>query len=350
MSSTLIKLMIEDGLDVIDTGDGELRGECWSPHHSDSRHSMRIDVVKGRYLCHTCGFGGDTLKYLMGKRGMETLEAMRWLKRAGYSGEQIKRMRQSRNHSGPPTWRAGIPDRNLRGWMLAGTYHYAEASMAVAEYRPPIAREIKEYRSSPEVQRVVFSKAFSQGSGWWRCDCLDRRLPEEDASAELYPLYRIDDALERLESTGHDRLMVLPDERTTELVRGLDHPDGPIPAICFFAGGWHWKPTMKNYDIEPLRGRKLLFHPHATGKSINRQCALLRLVCDRDRENRIYAWAKLPAYGDGDLGHAIGERGLDAFLKWGGSPIPSKYAMYRRRTAVKKKRLSSLEEALRGIE
>ena len=75
---TLIDLLAEDGIEV------NASGMALCPFHDDHHPSMHISPELGKggrglYHCHTCGEGGDAVKWLVKRRDMTTADALRYL-------------------------------------------------------------------------------------------------------------------------------------------------------------------------------------------------------------------------------------------------------------------------------
>jgi len=59
--------------------------------HNDSRASAVMNSYDNLFYCHTCGFGGNAVTYVMHKEGLEFKDALkRALEIAAGSGESIR--------------------------------------------------------------------------------------------------------------------------------------------------------------------------------------------------------------------------------------------------------------------
>jgi len=63
---------------IHESGD-EYHGYHSNKHGSESETSLKVNVEKGRYHCFNCGEGGNSINWVMLNRGMEFMEAVRYL-------------------------------------------------------------------------------------------------------------------------------------------------------------------------------------------------------------------------------------------------------------------------------
>lgn len=99
-------------------GPGRHRGEmvtysCPSPTHSDSTPSFTVKAINGRqrYKCYGCDASGDALAYVEWHHGLDTTEAIRYLRARAGGGYQSTPPRAVSRATPAPTKRTPPPPR-----------------------------------------------------------------------------------------------------------------------------------------------------------------------------------------------------------------------------------------------
>ena len=303
--ATLITFLEEDGHVLFKTGEqlNQRKLDCVSALHHDDQQSMRVDPRNGTYQCTRCGIFGNALSYLRQHRDLCDQDAFAVLKKEGWPLSKIKRADAQDKEALPSglQWVETIPDifpeERLRkhaeyayrsGTDIVMTRVVYASNLGIARRAAPsmtfaetsLLDSIRSRRRS-----LTFSEARSRGGGYWVCDAIDAALPAQDRKVAAYPLYRIDDALSRLDQGEHSGIWLVPDERVCELVCSVeDHPKGPIPCTCLYKGE---RTRILDHDIEPLAGKRVL------------------LISNREESSR---------YQMTRLGHELGQCDVDCTL------------------------------------
>ena len=73
------ELLDKLGIDVISSGEKEIRGECPAHDRRGSIGDWFINAENGKHQCWSCGFAGDYKSLVEAVLGVERFEAVTWL-------------------------------------------------------------------------------------------------------------------------------------------------------------------------------------------------------------------------------------------------------------------------------
>lgn len=208
-----------------------------------------------------------------------------------------------------PQWVPAIPDLLAkRKFKKVEEYDYwageCLAMTRVLYVGPPSALRLNH-------RQLAFTEALSRDSGYWVCDCLDAALPTEDRQVDQYPLYRIDDAISRLDEGDYGGIWIVPDERSCERARAVeDHPSGPIPCTCLFALE---RTRIEDHDLEPLRGKQVLLIARQDESGRQRMERLGRELRERGVDTEL---CLMPGDSGATIGDVIARDGVVGARDW----------------------------------
>ena len=309
----LVKFLVEDGHTLHETDvPSELSLNCFNPNHRDEGQMMRVNQPQESYRCPGCNATGNALSYLRRFRKLDNERAFALLAENRWTTEQI-------NHADrvdKQTQVAGlqyvhkIPDEIAkRGLRKSAEYHYSNGKVIV-QTRAMYTRTLASRRSTRQ-EYHVFAWATSRGGGYWVCDAIEPALPDDDRVVQQYPLYRWPDMLKRLEDGDHESVWLVHDERTVEMVRGIeDHPKGPIPVTCLYAPE---RTRIEDHDIAPLKGKSvmLISVQDEPGRRLMR-----RLGYELGKVGINATFCLMSGNSGATLGDIIGQSGLEGARQW----------------------------------
>lgn len=329
--ATLITLLEEDGHLLFKTGEqlNQRMLDCVSALHHDDQRSMRVDPKHGTYRCAGCGIHGNTLSYLRQHRRLSDEDAFALLKSRDWNHGMIKRAdaQDKEEFASGLQWVATIPDVIFEERLRKHAEYAYRAGKNIAMIRVVYERHLGganhsarsfAFRESrlldsfcPRHKSLTFCQARSRGSGYWVCGALDEALPQHDRLIDAYPLYRLDDALERLEESDHQGIWLVPNEPVCELVRRIeDYPHGPIPCISQYEGE---RTRIEDHEVGPLAGRRVLLISNQEEAS---RGYMRRLQRDLGKRGVDCTLCLMEGNSGDSIGDLIEREGTDGLREW----------------------------------
>ena len=310
----LVKFLAEDGHRLHDpTGkEGSQRTlDCFNKNHPDEAQSMRADLTQETYKCDVCGTSGNALSYLRRQRGLGNDQAFALLKACGWTKSRVNAADKDdkTKHVRGLQYVDSIPVKIPRRGMDKRVEHPYGDGQHLVHIRVLYAGAFGGSRVREE--HITFTPASSRGGGYWICDCIDSALPADDRLVQQYPLYRTADMQRRLEESEHKGVWLVSDERICDMIRSIeDHPNGPIPATCFFDLG---RTRFEDHDIGPLKGKSALV---IAKQDQSDRRAMSRLGRELGKWGVNVSYCLLAGETGLSLGDAIGESGLEGAKSW----------------------------------
>ena len=163
VGSPLADLMIEDGATLEGTGAERMR-LCFA--HNEKTPSMAVNVTKGVFHCHGCGYSGNVVTYLKDVRDLTGRDAFNLLKerfgwtmetyRTGYAQSAAHDTKKAEEELEPPRWCPEIypwigTQKHIR------THEYTDAS---GKIRHVTARYDKPTEPLPQGRKPVKTLPF----------------------------------------------------------------------------------------------------------------------------------------------------------------------------------------------
>ena len=269
---TLLEILLDqDGIRLPRGGGAEKAVNCFSPHHEDKTASMSVNVAKGLFNCHGCGFHGNAYQYLTDGRGLRCLppeDAKRVMREAGAHDGYVRAAvnaaedAQRRDRREPPSTKEPYNKAKVRKDVLGdrvALYDYPDADgrlvFKVGRYEATVDDKDKPIKTF----RPFTPKP--DGSGYWAVGPMSDQL-EPEHRIRAYPIYRLPAIAEavrswtRLPDAARRQIWVVEGEKCANLVGRLKNPKGISPLVCSLYGGTQH--PVANHDLSILYGQEVL--------------------------------------------------------------------------------------------
>ena len=298
-SSTLEKLLAEDGVTFLPGSGPEHEVNCLSNNHHDENQSMTINVTDGTFWCRGCGIKGDALEYLTVIRDIQKAVALATLKKMGWKDKRLEHSEEKQQEK--EYQQKGLPKHIDEPYeqlsdtlILTNSYEYSDADGRLISM-------VGEYVSESTIKKICYTPA--ERGGWWVCGPMNTALPEEDRRIKKYPLYQLN---RLLNSDSSEQVWFLDDERCVDAVSS-GATDAPLCTASMVRG----KPTQTDFSV--LAGRRVCLIA-STSKESRTFMKGLGAYLNRNGCAVKYVLPK----GDGDFSifDAIARGGATEAMKW----------------------------------
>lgn len=185
MQKTILQhLLEEDGIIIPIGADTEKAVKCFSVSHDDPRQSMLINVAKGVFHCHACGYKGNAYTYLIETRQLSEKDAGNVLLSMGLKEENItaqKKVFKQPKRQSQLIYVPSIPEQIAflnAHYTLSQEYTYqsptGQLQCKVVKYRLP--------SSDPTAKIQTLSRTFTpcKNGGYWQTIPTAVHLPSHD--------------------------------------------------------------------------------------------------------------------------------------------------------------------------
>ena len=342
--SILEILLDQDGIRLPRGGGAEKAINCFRRDHEDKTASMSVNVAKGLFNCHGCGFSGNAYQYLTDARGLRCLssaDAQRVLREAGGTDQYVRaavsaaaeadrRARREPRSTKEPCDEARV-QKNLMADRVALYDYVGEVGkllFKVGRYEATLddGKVLKTFRSfTPK----------PDGSGYWVVDPLSEEL-EAEHRIPAYPIYRLPVIAEAVRSwegkpdATKQQIWVVEGEKCANFVARLKSPAGLSPLVCSLYG-----PTksslIKNHDLSIFHGQQVLLIADADEQGRKYMRQLGRRLVKHCEEVRFLQPPGEDTYDIGDAAAGgwaemlafikkVGVKSADEVLRRGGPP------------------------------
>ena len=258
LEAALETFLEEDGVALVGAG-AERMAFCVSPTHDNTNTpAMSVNLPKGLFICHGCGFKGNAYTYLRDVRRLDEADIKELLtNKYGWSPDKVSHATQSKHHFEdkkeipPPRHVDSIPRvmNKVRKRIKVHPYERPDGLRTCYVARYETVDGIKGAKCLPFTPR--------KAGGYWAAGPLHDGIPEEDRRADKYQIYNLLEVAEKTsDSNAMPTIWIVEGEKCVDVVREIANvPEDKRPPVCSIYGS---KADLTRSDLSVLEGKPVL--------------------------------------------------------------------------------------------